>query len=142
MILVQPPVREQDDYGAGHWNAPRGSRTHRGVDYACWPDSVLLSPLSGFVSRLGFPYASGVGNPSDSNPFRYVEVTDSDGLRHRFFYVLPIVGLGQAVASGDQLGRVQDIRRRYPAQEGRQAITPHTHYEIIDADGNYLEPPG
>ena len=37
MLTIEPPLRGQDQWGAGHFGASRGSRTHRGVDFAAAP---------------------------------------------------------------------------------------------------------
>ena len=127
MLTIMTPQREQDKHGEGAWGAPRGSRIHRGIDYAAVPESILLSPVAGFVTKLGFPYG-------DDLTYRYVEVTDRGGLRHRFFYVEPLVQLGDRIKKEYQLGIVQRLGRRYPG------ITEHIHYEIKDRDNNYIEP--
>lgn len=117
------PRRTSDSFGSGHYGAPRGSRIHSGIDFAARPHSLLLSPIAGEVTKLGYPY-------SDDMEFRYVEVTDSDGLRHRFFYIFPGVAFGETIDVGDPLGTVQDLEPRYPG------ITPHAHYEIRQDPGN------
>ena len=99
-----------------------------GVDLAVLPESILCSPVKGKVTKLGYPYA-------DDLSFRYVEVTVTNGDRHRFFYVEPLVYLGDKVRVGDHLGIVQDIRTRYA-----QGMVPHIHYEIKDDQGTYLDP--
>ena len=126
-LILQPPPRYQDPWGAGHFGASRGDRVHRGVDYACIKESILLSPVKGEVTKLGYPY-------SDDYSFRYVEVTDNRGYRHRFFYVEPLVYEGNKVKVGHKLGIVQNLQTRYPD------ITNHVHYEVIDLDGDYLNP--
>ena len=129
-LLLQAPERGNDAWGAGHFGAPRGTRLHVGVDYAALPGSRLLSPVHGTVTKLGYPYG-------DDLSFRYVEVTDTWGLRHRFFYVKPLVRIGERIEEGDVLGEVQDIVSRYPDPPG---MKPHFHYEIKDQHGDYLAP--
>lgn len=112
------PLRGADSWGSGAYGAPRGSRKHKGIDYAASPGTVLESNVAGRVTKLGYPYG-------DDLSFRYVEVTSEDGYRHRFFYVYPRVGRGDVVAAGDVLGVVQDSTGRY------EGITNHVHYEIL-----------
>ncbi len=130
LILIEPPERGRDSWGSGAFGASRGSRTHVGIDYAVQPGSVLLSPVTGVVTKLGYPYG-------DDLSFRYVQVTDEDKNRHRFFYVEPGVKLGDEIFPATTLGTVQDIVRRYPTPRG---MKPHIHYEIIDANGLYVNP--
>ncbi len=100
-----------------------------GVDYVCKPGWLAVTPVGGVVTRLGWCYR-------DTQEYRYVEVTDVGGLRHRLFYVKPLAGLsiGQRVDIHDPVGVVQDIAARYPE------ITPHIHYEIKRQDGTYVKP--
>ena len=120
--------RITDRWGQGSFGASRdgGKRTHVGVDYAAWPGSVLLSPVMGTVTKLGYPYA-------DHMELRYVQVTDDLGRDHRFFYVDPAVHTGMAVGVGDRLGKVQALDYLY------EGITPHVHYECR-LDGEYINP--
>ena len=128
MIRLVPPPRGTDPWGSGHYGASRGKRIHLGVDLAAQPESVLLSPVKGTVTKLGYPY-------SDDLSYRYVEITTTNGDRHRFFYVEPLVVKGQKVKVDDSIGIVQDIRTRYAG-----GMTPHIHYEIKDDQGTYLDP--
>lgn len=123
--------------GKGHYGASRGSRSHRGVDFACYPSSVLVTPVTGEVTKIGYPYADGVGGVGDTEEaYRYVQVTDMNGDRHRFFYVEPLVEVGQVVIEDSHyLGVSQSLKRRHGA-----AMDDHIHYEVIDSDGNYKEP--
>jgi len=68
MILAHLPIRGGDRHGAGHWHASRGSRLHRGVDLACYPDTGIASPVDGIVTKIGYPYG-------DDLTYRYVQVT-------------------------------------------------------------------
>lgn len=100
-----------------------------GVDYVAEPGWLAVTPVSGVVTRMGYPYR-------DDLSYRYVEITDAQGLRHRLFYVKPLPGLniGARVDIHDPVGVVQDIAARYPE------ITPHIHYEIKKQDGFFVRP--
>lgn len=129
MLKIITPKRRPDGYGSGEFGASRGARTHQGVDYACLAGSDLLSPVSGRVTKLGYPYA-------DDLQYRYVEITDPDLNRHRFFYVEPATDLGALIDPGELIGTVQDIGQRYSDRD----MTCHVHYEIIDDAGEYRNP--
>lgn len=124
------PMRN-DAQGAGHYGAPRGSRTHRGVDYACPPGAGVLAVECGTVTKLGHTYA-------DDLSYRYVEITDDLGCRARYFYVEPAVARGDYVMAGDVIGHAQDIAARYP--DADRPMTNHVHFELINAAGNYTDP--
>jgi murein DD-endopeptidase MepM/ murein hydrolase activator NlpD len=126
---ILEPVIRMDSAGHGYYGAPRGDRTHSGVDYLCRPGGVVYAPVSGTVSNLGYPYA-------DDLQWRYVQITDEAGDDHRLFYCLPVVSDGDYVHRGDVIAEAQDISERYPGQ----GMSPHIHYEVKQPDGAYRDP--
>ena len=118
--------REHDSYGQGEFGARRdgGVRRHEGVDYAARAGQTVVSPISGYVTKIGFAYAE------DQN-LKFVEITNP-ALRvaARVFYVNPKVDVGQAVAMGRPLGTAKSLQRKYPG-----GMTDHVHLEIIDRRG-------
>jgi len=131
MIKILPPVRH-DSMGAGYFGAPRGSRKHNGVDFSCYPESKILAPVTGEVTKLGYPYGDErYGGSQHSEPYRYVEVTAQDGKRHRVFYIKPSVEVGEVVVEGrDVVGYSQDLTKRHGG-----AMVNHVHYEIMVGSG-------
>ena len=123
MLQYTPVVREQDAHGAGYWHAPRGSRKHKGVDYAIG----VMPGIDGTVSKIGYVY---------SNDFfhRYIEIKDSKKYRHRYFYVQPQVSLGDSINRDEVIGTVQELGSRYPK------ITPHVHVGIYNPEGVKINP--
>ena len=124
-LITKPKRRIADKYGQGHYGAPRGSRTHKGIDFACMPGTRVCSPVGGKVTKLGICYR-------DDHKYRYVQVTD-DHADHRLFYVQPCVEVGDLIVKGAVIGEVQNLGDRYPG------ITEHCHYEIKQ-DGEYIDP--
>ena len=129
-MKIIPPLRGTDRWGSGEYLAARGGRVHRGIDIACYKGSTILSPVSGTVTKLGYPY-----NPADPDKgkFRYVQITDDAGADHRIFYVEPLVGVSNYVERDDPIGVSQGIASLYPG------MTDHVHYEI-KRDGKHVEP--
>lgn len=129
-MTINAPERGTDKWGRGDYMAPRGFRKHKGVDFACYPGSEIISLTVGHVSKLGYPYA-----PSDDKKgdLRYVEVTDRQGRMARYFYVDPRVVMGQPIKQGDVLGVSQTLQNIYPG------ITDHVHFEVKTANG-YANP--
>ena len=126
-MIGRLPIRKQDAHGSGEWGASRGTRKHNGIDLAAYPGTVIISPVQGTVTKLGYPYA-------DDLTYKYVQVTTSAGEDHRFFYLNPMVDIGDPVWDGEtELGYVQDLGKRY------SGITSHAHYEI-KVGGEYVEP--
>lgn len=123
MIKITTTSRGQDSFGAGHFHAPRGSRIHQGEDFLAPPESKVHALLGGTVTKLGYTYA-------DDLTFRYVQVTDEEGYRLRYYYVKPTVKKGDRINSDDILGTVQDLGERYPGMPN------HIHFEIKDPKGS------
>ena len=132
MISATLSKRVSDDFGEGHFHASRGSRLHLGIDYAAHPGCQIHSPVRGTVTKHGYPY-------EDHPEYRYIEITTSDGARHRFFYVHPNPNLpvGAQVHINDYIGYAQDISVLYNTPD-RKMIN-HVHYEIL-LDGQEIDP--
>lgn len=122
MILIEPPQRGTDKHGSGAYKASRGSRTHNGIDIACYKGSIILSPNAGIVTKIGYPYSP---DNAKKGHLRYVQVTEMGKYRCRYFYVDPSVRLGQDIRPGDELGVSQGLLEIYPG------ITDHIHYEVF-----------
>lgn len=131
MILTKPTYRGNDDYGSGAFAAPRGSRTHKGIDYAVQPGQEICPGVRGVVTKLGFAYA-------DDLQWRYVEIKEDRGYKHRFFYVDPLVSLGDVVKPNTVIGRAQNIASRYDDDE--RVMVNHVHYEVKDPNGRFVNP--
>lgn len=127
-----PILRGRDNRGAGCYGARRGGRLHRGVDCcsnagevtALEPGDAVRAVCSGFVSKVGYPYAHDLS-------FRYVEITDRDGFEVRHFYVAPSVQEGDEVERGEMIG----VMQRLPYK----GITQHWHLEV-KRRGDYHDP--
>lgn len=133
IMLLRPFKRGIDDWGDGSFGASRGSRKHIGIDFAAEPGQIVVSHVSGVVTKLGYPYASDLS-------YRYVEVTDDNMLKHRFFYVEPTIQLGEDVIAGETvIGVVQDISSKYRRSD-RKPMTNHVHYEVKTQTGKVLDP--
>lgn len=111
--------REHDGYGGGAFGASRdgGAREHAGVDYVAEAGQRVSAPISGFVTKIGRPYADG--------DLRYVEIRNPAlNVSARVFYVDPTVEVGDAVRMGGRIGRAATLQHRYPG------ITDHVHLEL------------
>jgi len=131
-MLIKPPLRGIDSWGSGKYHASRIGRLHNGVDIACYPGSIIHSVTHGTVERIGVPYS-----PEDPNMYKrdlqLLEV-NLDGNLFRYFYISPLVGVGDVVAPGDQIGISQDLSKIFPG------ITEHIHFEWKLPDGDYRDP--
>lgn len=133
VIVYQSALMQlrSDPAGDGSWQASRdgGKRKHNGIDLTCNPGGILLCPVDGQVTKLGYAY-------EDDLSWRYVQITDRGGLHHRFFYVDPWVEVGDVVTPLASLGVFQNVAQRY--RDPR--MTPHLHYEVKNQRGKYIKP--
>ena len=125
-MRIVPPPRTADSWGEGHYGAPRGTRTHKGVDLNAAAGSKVLAASYGIVTKLGYPYG-------DDLSFRYVQITTASGHLERYFYLEPMVEDGDQVVEGEVIGKVQDLSQRYPG------ITSHFHFEVKQGN-TFLNP--
>lgn len=123
-------IRGTDEQGQGHFGAPRGKRTHKGIDIICEQGQPIFACESGTVTKIGYPY-----NPDDPKKghLRYVQVTTSDGFDARYFYVDPYLRIGDRVECGDVVGEAQGLVNIYPG------ITEHFHFEV-KKNGQHIDP--
>lgn len=115
MIFIIPKLRGTDAQGSGAYGASRGSRKHKGVDFACKPGSRVYSAVRGIVTRLGYPY-------SGNRELRLIEIEDGLESLIRYMYVQPAVTKQQLINPGDLLGTVQKLSYR--------GITQHVHVDV------------
>lgn len=123
------PVRIHDAWGNGEYGAKRGDRTHKGIDLAAYPFTIIQSMTPGRVSKLGHVYASDLR-------YRYVQITLGER-DYRYFYVQPLVKVGEWVWTGTVIGRVQDIAGKYTTKE--KVMINHMHFSIKH-NGVHLDP--
>jgi len=135
MLAMRLKFRGSDSWGSGAYLSPRGGKKHRGIDYKVEPGSYILSPCIGRVSKLGYPY----GWVHNSTNYRYVEITDLIGNRHRIFYIEPLVYKGEAVSVLTTIGVAQDIAQKYQ-DKNLSPMTPHIHYEVLNKKGETIDP--
>ena len=130
MILAKLPHRAPDDYGSGEYRASRGNRLHNGIDYQCAAGAEIVAPVTGLVTKLGYPYG-------DDLSYLYVEITDHAGERHRVFYVDPHCDVGDTVMFGvSVIGVAQNVAAKYT----KGHMNNHVHYEVKSPDGSYRNP--
>ena len=135
------PVRKKDVYGEGHYGASRGSRTHDGVDYEALAGLPVKSPMSGRVTRISKPYATGV----DANVLSGLQIESSDGTTCKIWYLAPTPGIvGTLVRAGDKIGIAKSLQARYPPKRPPLGnvgqMTDHVHVRIFSKAGASINP--
>ena len=118
-----------DLVGGDRISAPRETRKHTGIDVECRPLSHVRCGVAGLVTEHGYCH-------DDDHSWRFVQVTDWNGMRHRFNYVEPVVRIGEVVTPGAPIGVAQDATRRFPGQE----LLPFVRYEVLTEPGEFLDP--
>ena len=134
MLTIIPPKRISDNWGDGHYLASRGiNRKHKGQDFACYPGSEIKAIVAGVVTKIGFPYDD--DEDQDGRPdFTYVEIKDAHGNKAQYYYVEPIVKVGDYIISGRTIGNTQALGGKY------SKITEHLHLQVKDKHGVYFDP--
>ena len=116
--------RGSDEWGSGHFMAPRGTRDHHGIDFLVSESSIVYSMVTGTVTKLGTCYRGA--------QYRYVQVDDDNGNHVRMFYIMPSVLVGDLVKMGQNIGVAQNLADRYPADFSHSKSMPnHVHLEVV-----------
>lgn len=119
---IQPIMnthRGLDAYGDGAFASNRVNRMHKGRDYQYAVGEAFRTPVAGVIRRIGLPYAS--------EEYKLIELlTDKKEMIWRYFYVKPSVAVGDHVASGQIVGYVQNIQKKYG-----ELMQNHVHVECI-----------
>ena len=110
-------LRKCDNWGCGHYGASRGSRKHSGIDIVCIPGERAFCFNRGTVTAIGYAYG-------DDLTYRIVDITEGE-FRWRYFYVDPVVNVGDELDAYTQIGTHQALGPRYPG------ITEHLHLEVV-----------
>jgi murein DD-endopeptidase MepM/ murein hydrolase activator NlpD len=121
--MISPTGKDvrMDGAGSGRFGAPRGGRTHDGVDWLADPGDPVKSPIRGKVTRIVYPYA-------DDLSFKGVEIVN-DGVIVHLLYVEPLkMFIGREVGMGSVVGHAQDVRKRYPNDKDMKNHVHHRCY--------------
>ncbi len=112
-------LRGDDPTGHGYYGAKRGNRKHKGVDLVTKAGESIKAPISGVITKIGYPYANAL-------QFRYVDI-QSDIYRFRIMYCQPIDGIyvGIRVFEGQEIAKAQDI-----AGYWNPKMLNHIHIEL------------
>lgn len=122
MINLLKLGRLTSGYGARNTGIPGASKNHMGVDIVL-KNTNIPAVVAGTVSAKGWHSKSG----------NYIEVTDENGLIHRYQHMKSPSGLavGTKVKEGQTLG----IMGNTGVGSG-----PHLHYEVMKSDRTHMNP--
>ncbi|XP_071770672.1 leukocyte cell-derived chemotaxin-2-like [Centroberyx gerrardi] len=111
-------IRGWDTKGAGHYGAPRGAKTHKGVDVECEDGSTVYAPADLTITRRSRPYGNSV---AIDNGISFT----AGGICFKLWYIQPVKTSG-TVQKGQRLGTMLNMQSVYPG------ITSHVHVERCD----------
>ncbi|QEE49636.1 M23 family metallopeptidase [Flavobacterium alkalisoli] len=120
-------LRGCDPLGCGHFGAPRGTRTHQGIDIIATPGQDILSPITGKVNRIAYPYASDMS-------YKRLEI-ENEQYTVKIFYIAPAVPVGSVVMAGSKIAVAQNISAKHGA-----SMINHVHIEVRNALGKLIDP--
>ena len=123
-------IRDCDPLGCGYFGASRGSRKHGGIDVIVSKGDNILSPISGKITRHGFPYAG-------DSKYQLIEVVNAT-YKAKLMYVEPLTPVGTSVVAGQVIAKAQDISEKHGSE-----MIPHVHvevYQMKNGDWNLIDP--
>ena len=109
----------------GPRNVKGGSNPHRGIDIRAYKGTPIFATHSGKIT-------------SNTSNFGIVQITDDKGISTRYLHLSRRTPLkiGEFVKAGQQIGEAGGV-----GPNGRvDAYGSHLHYEVIDANGNKIDP--
>lgn len=118
--IQMPKRRGCDDFGCGHYLAPRGGRLHQGEDFRYKPGKPVRAFRDGVVTKHGWPYFG-------DTDYTLIQVSEN-GVDMQYHYVVPALPIGSPVEKGQIIGYAQDIARKYN-RPGKTMIN-HVHYQV------------
>jgi len=131
-IPMRPPLEGQNTQSggdAGKFAAPRGDRTHSGVDIRASVGTPLYATHAGTIIE--------VGTNRNSTAGLYVKIRAANGVSSRYIHMDRIdVRLNQQVTIGQQIGTTGDSGRK----DDGSGYAPHLHFELYDANGTAVDP--
>jgi len=122
-----------DAFGDGNFGSPRGllpggaKKFHDGIDIIVVPGEDIVSPISGRVVKIDYPYA---GHPE----WMGLEIENLD-LIAEVWYIEPNPSLvnQQVIGGVTVIGRAQDISKKYSRD-----MIPHIHFRLSLRPLTYL----
>jgi murein DD-endopeptidase MepM/ murein hydrolase activator NlpD len=117
--LVSPMVIRNDAAGSGRFGAPRGRRSHQGIDILVKEGDPIYAPFTGRFIRKARPYA---------NDSRFDGIVlHGNGYELKIFYLAPLDSLRphQMIRQNQLIGIAQGISRKYGG-----SMRDHLHIEV------------
>jgi murein DD-endopeptidase MepM/ murein hydrolase activator NlpD len=116
--LVSPMALREDAAGSGRFGAPRGRRSHQGLDILVKEGDPIYAPFTGRFIRRAQPYET------DS---RYSGIVlHADGYELKIFYLSPLTFIsGQTIRRNQLIGTAQAISKKYGG-----SMKNHIHIEV------------
>jgi hypothetical protein len=130
MIITSPTglgIRN-DPQGGGYYDAPRGSRRHKGIDFLCVPGQDITCPIEyGTIIRVAYPYSSDLSYKG--------LVIENDLITIRLYYcTLFETLLNKRVERHQPIAKAQNIASKYRPYPKDCEMKPHIHLGIDRCD--------
>ncbi len=100
--VIKIILRGNDPTGHGYYGARRGNRKHKGLDLITIPGEIIKSPISGVVTKYGYPY-------KNTRKLRYIEIT---GPVYRVWLMYASknkISIGSRIFKGNVIGTAQNV---------------------------------
>jgi len=123
-------LRESDAWGEGHFGAPRGDHSHKGLDVCTEVGEAIFSPIDGKITKQGYTYA-------DDLSYRYVRIENDKYIVDLYYTKMRNnFKLNDEVCEGDHVANAQDIAKRYSTK--LKPMINHCHVQIWIKSGKDL----
>jgi leukocyte cell-derived chemotaxin-2 len=122
-----------DDFGCGHFGAPRGDHKHKGQDIITTFGEDIFSPIEGEITKQGYTYA-------DDLSYRYVRVENA-AYKVEIYYtkLRDNFKVGDSVCQSDFIATAQNIAKRYTTD--KKKMKNHCHIQVFDKKANkWIDP--
>lgn len=115
-------IRKSDAWGEGHFGAPRGNHSHKGLDLITEAGEAIFSPIDGKITKQGYTY-------TDDLSYRYVRI-ENDKYQVDLYYtkMRDVFKLNDEVCEGDHIANAQDIAKRYSTK--LKPMINHCHMQV------------
>lgn len=126
-------LRDCDSHGCGHFGAPRGDRTHQGLDIRSDPLAPFPVPFDCEIIRYGV-----VDNQSPT--YHLIEIKGTQGQFKNWKCKLMYLNkgnsfIGQRISKFTPIGLTETLSLRYGSQ-----MTNHIHLELRTPSGILVDP--
>ena len=116
-------LRGCDAFGCGHFGAPRGARSHKGVDFKVKENDSIKAPFDCKIIRYGFAYSG----DQDQQLVEIEGLNQFTGYKAKIMYIKPTHPVGTIIQNGTTICKAGNISNKYGS-----SMINHVHFELYE----------